>query len=963
MASEIIVLPSSPPKQLRRYDMSSSPIFPSPSELFHKKAPVLRGGSRATPIPENASASFTTAGGIFRRTSFDNTLGIGTTRSFKASTGEVNASLTDVTKPKTKAQKPTSKKNDGGGEQVAKPPRKTSTKKKETMEGDTRDKKLRKSRAKKDEVNFDKEGNTMQKAPPKPRAKKAVADHDEEGNIIEKPPPKPRTKKAEAELDEHGNIKRKAVRKPRVETTEGEASAPARKPRAKKLDTNSRAKLPKAQITKPITDPYSDKRAAAPTKSESTSKHFSIANDPVEDVVDYGLAPAIKRRTAWTPPSAFDKSELFDLSTLCEESDGGRLPNEVDTSDESSKRFPDLLSSFAFSSGKASSPKKLSDGLGANKRKLIELVRTNSSTSSASEAAPAQKKAAKKKVRTLTDLATSAYALEDELVKKPAPILQYFSYRTTDRITSDGFKIPPKPRSKSPVKKAGKGTAQAPILLSPGSALKQVGKQDFVFGTSSQLAREESPTFLRDIHAAMQASNEVDEDDPFVDSVLGPAASSTAFIKGKSISSTKRSLWSAAARDTSGEMMDVEMVDMVESPAIGIKLLMTTKEHASLPAEMLSLSAVMSLSDLTNGKAGNEDIWHDLDEIATPPQPTQRVSKSVGPIEAAIREEILNSPAKSINLSGPSPKRSPKAMQPESRSKSAKSPTKSSRNRKTQNAGMPDFSGYTTAQLTKEIASYRFKPIKNRDQMIALLEKCWESKQRMALAALGTNMIMKSSQNEDPKLTKRKSLLSCQIEGTSPKGPRGRPKKDITAISPPKGKAKSKPKTASNIDLEFDSDTPISQIRTPKKANRKGREATENISDSDINMTPSPPRRHLSQIRTSPLPLQTSSATLVEVSPELSPESSQLQLHKYIMRAVRNVLPSTDPKTPTWHEKILLYDPIILEDLTIWLNTGALEKVGWDGEVDPKEVKKWCESKSICCLWKENLRGGVRSRY
>jgi hypothetical protein len=52
-----------------------------------------------------------------------------------------------------------------------------------------------------------------------------------------------------------------------------------------------------------------------------------------------------------------------------------------------------------------------------------------------------------------------------------------------------------------------------------------------------------------------------------------------------------------------------------------------------------------------------------------------------------------------------------------------------------------------------------------------------------------------------------------------------------------------------------------------------------------------------------------------------------------------------------------------LEDLTVWLNTGALEKAGWDGEVDPKEVKKWCESKSICCLWKENLRGGTRSRY
>jgi hypothetical protein len=53
----------------------------------------------------------------------------------------------------------------------------------------------------------------------------------------------------------------------------------------------------------------------------------------------------------------------------------------------------------------------------------------------------------------------------------------------------------------------------------------------------------------------------------------------------------------------------------------------------------------------------------------------------------------------------------------------------------------------------------------------------------------------------------------------------------------------------------------------------------------------------------------------------------------------------------------------VLEDLTVWLNTGALENIGWDGEVEPKIVKKWCESKGICCLWKENLRGGSRSRY
>jgi hypothetical protein len=59
---------------------------------------------------------------------------------------------------------------------------------------------------------------------------------------------------------------------------------------------------------------------------------------------------------------------------------------------------------------------------------------------------------------------------------------------------------------------------------------------------------------------------------------------------------------------------------------------------------------------------------------------------------------------------------------------------------------------------------------------------------------------------------------------------------------------------------------------------------------------------------------------------------------------------------------MLLYDPIIVEDLTLWLNLGQLGKVGHDGEVSPAAVKKWCESRSICCLWKVNLRGKERKR-
>jgi hypothetical protein len=57
----------------------------------------------------------------------------------------------------------------------------------------------------------------------------------------------------------------------------------------------------------------------------------------------------------------------------------------------------------------------------------------------------------------------------------------------------------------------------------------------------------------------------------------------------------------------------------------------------------------------------------------------------------------------------------------------------------------PNFEGYLTTQLASELASYGFKPVNSRDQMIALLERCWEGKNRVALQSLGTNANLSTS--------------------------------------------------------------------------------------------------------------------------------------------------------------------------------------------------------------------------
>jgi hypothetical protein len=117
---------------------------------------------------------------------------------------------------------------------------------------------------------------------------------------------------------------------------------------------------------------------------------------------------------------------------------------------------------------------------------------------------------------------------------------------------------------------------------------------------------------------------------------------------------------------------------------------------------------------------------------------------------------------------------------------------------------------------------------------------------------------------------------------------------------------------------------------------------------------------------------------------------------------VRALPPTTDPTKPTWHEKILMYTPIILEDFTSYLNNTpstpirtwkkatkvqikawnaelkgrgetGLSVEGLDGlnggeemvlavekELEMGMAQGWCESLSICCVYGERKISGAR---
>jgi hypothetical protein len=931
MASRDILSLSSSPRQFTSYHMSSSPLLPSPSEIFRKKSQNLCTGSRAAPILQNATATFTSPASLLKNSSLDSLRGVDVIQPFNFDAGDGHKFISEEpSKPtKSKTEKFNTKKDGIGNGKVAKTSRKAPAKKDgESIDG-VEAKKLSKPRLKKDDEGPGTDGKV--KARLKSRSKKTVEELAD-GVVKEKAPRKPRTKKVGPESVRDDPAKEIGVRKPRT----------------KKVDGEIQSKISKGQVTKPSS--WKSEKVDGVIKSkkaDSVSKHFTTVtkdtSDPFVDHLDHGLVEAVKRRTDWTPPVPTTKTALMTTPIPIDLAQGEVASGGSVTPEKRSKGFTDLFSSFGFNNLESNTTKKrLSDVSGTRKRKLIELVKTNVSTTMTT-AAP-KVKAAAKKARTITDLATSAYAQEDESPNKPAPLLQYFSYQTSDRAPSDGFKLPQRPRPKSPVKavpKTKKRTALAPILLSPESALKQVGNQDFVFGTSSQLAREESPTLLRDLHEAMQASNEIDVYDPLEDAFDEPASKYTFASRGHTIPSTKCNLWSAAARDTGGELLDIEMVDLADSPAI------VRQDESSIVQK-----AAFSLAN-----PDEDDVWHDVDRLedsmmlTQKSTPSEELLKLVGPVEVANRSELSSSPP-----NGKSREAFPNSRKLSSLPKASRNAAP--RTDKTKNSEKPNYASYSTLQLAKEVATYRFKPVKSRDKMITLLEKCWEGKHRTALGVLGTNAMLKSP-NKSSVLAQEKAPPSSQVETASPMK-RGRPRKDGTVVSPSKPKTKSK--SANSLEnMTLDSNAPQSKTRTSKESLKKPSQSIEDISDSDTPLT-SPLRRHPLQIRTPQLHLHLLSAD-VEESPEISPASSQAKLCTHITRAITTAPPSKDPSKPSWHEKILLYDPIVLEDLTVWLNTGALEKAGWDGEVEPKEVKKWCEMKSICCLWKDNLRGAARSRY
>ncbi|KAG5977586.1 hypothetical protein E4U56_007336 [Claviceps arundinis] len=481
------------------------------------------------------------------------------------------------------------------------------------------------------------------------------------------------------------------------------------------------------------------------------------------------LESAMTRRKDWTPPrKTTTNADLLESSAAVD-------PIDLDE-DANTASFETLLTAYKLHDGlTVESESQQSDGLASKKRKtdaqpaLISLAPPLSIIANT----VAKKKVSRAKPRTITAIATAAYKQATQIDSQNAAVeetkdapLMHHQNAVRKEAKSKSRKQPAKSKKIKPPK---------PILLSPETALKQVAQQDFVFGTSSQLAGEQSPTFLRDLQRAMKSSNQLDEvryTTPLNSDTIEPPE-------------CRPKLWDAAARDADGDVFDVEVINLIESDACAPQTPERDPFGYCKGDVSLNTQARTASKQAIDVSSTDNDGFVDLSDILPTSPKVAHTTPETAPETAPETLEIGHMPT------GYSSPESQERSHPEAALISCNEASKANM---LPNVPRPAFEDYTDAQLSTEVSRYGFKPIKRRSAMVALLEQCWQQKVgnnghqiRTQSTAARVSKSATSSLTKRPRGRPRKdSINHAQAQepppsgqvAESPKRPRGRPRKN-----------------------------------------------------------------------------------------------------------------------------------------------------------------------------------------
>ena len=694
---------------------------------------------------------------------------------------------------------------------------------------------------------------------------------------------------------------------------------------------------------------------------------------------------AASRRTDWTPT----KDTADDLG---KETPSPSISRSFSTG---------LLVSFGYNGDTAAiSPTSLHEiDTVPTKRRRLDLIESNVPKAIGKMPAPKttavkKPKALPKKNLTITGLATSNYSGKNGKEDEPTLLDEFLATQARDLgAARDGIAREVSKTKTAKRQRTSKKAPQKSTLVSPTSAMKVFENQDALFGSASQLARDESPSLVRDTLEAIRQSESHIYSSPLRTQGTEPISIESTTPREKTgLSRYKRpsKLWAAAGRDEDNALLHVDTVDIDSFDTPDLRKAFPGKDalvqYSGSGAREGKTSEKLSPS-LRGGDFSalqQREFW-DIDDMETPLAPLRTTTLSMVQVRALHTTTTATSPTKrplSPTLESTEPTEEA-ALAPSTKTTKKRTPKK------------PTFAGLATDKLQKQIAAYGFKPMKKREQMIAVLEKCWDQKHPEVEAAPVVEEIdlslkygdhlsnvhslskrpvpkekkvpkpRKPKEPKEPKEAKprkkREPKTTKEKDPTVAKVVRKRKVKavlsedkvvDVDDVAPADGNILNEAAVTAIVDAAIAEATPSrplspakvkarAKVKTPRKAKRA---TTPALASSPAFATPAP----LSKVTTSPgLP---SPPLPVDIDSQIS-----LAITSYTAPGGTN-----HQRDPTWHEKILLYDPIVLEDLAAWLNTVGLGQIGEDHEVSALEVRAWCEARGVCCLWRGGWRGNLK---
>lgn len=741
------------------------------------------------------------------------------------------------------------------------------------------------------------------------------------------------------------------------------------------------------------------------------------------------LAPtAVVRRSKWTP--------VKDTRDTCDPSVTRMTPARE------GQPFTLNLTRFTYSAVVAtavlgdalSNPSTYSKGsTKTTKKRRLDLVdapvqtasdaqssrkRGKSGTRHASPTTPPAAHKAPKRPKTITELTIAPFrkvavkdAAEASVVTsgffESKPISTDTAVVTVDAVDlGTSFKPPTKPRLRKSRQKVPKQNPLKQKLLDPDAFSRRMGRQDLLFGTASQLTNESS-TYLKQYRQAILES-EAEASVEITDSIMisndkHPKADAAEQTLSKPVEATRLlnlggdltcdrpfdGLWNAARRDIDNDIWEPTQVPKLHAVSTaGTGHEKERQEPSDSTLHMQAPAPTSSQKAICDSHTADETVsdcnvrnesFVDIDEIVG--QSFER--SSGGPAVSEIPVSNENNDKAVNSVSSPSSCRN--------FGNTAISPV-ASINLKNRSSCRSALEPLNPNRTQKAIRTYSGKAH-------------IRSISTNTTSAFGTLSVQSSPTAEslaDMNATLEKLTCSTAATNIPPKRPRGRPRKNTAT----KTEATSAPKRKPRLKDE--------SKQGPVKAGRRtrndlpstlpqSRKHVDEIEDSEPDISPSPPRRTTKR-PVSALELISSQDDVVEDMPAKKTdfETQRESIFARITHVVKTNPRTTDPNKPSWHEKILLYDPIVLEDFTGWLNQQGLkykkhsgprnnsrtskEKRKGSDKVDTGKhentaereivvdgmmevpldvwmVQKWCEAHSICCLWREGLRGGVKASY